>query len=371
MDLPVGSRTNISNQSDLTNCLSEVHIRLEYANITKAKVFLWMWSGAQNKVLGEPNEILEKTLVAAGDKYIDFEISDYLRAYLVNPPEASNTNQPTFAYNEIGNPTITGQGIFWQIVADVTTPTETTRYNFRTGFATLGHDRRYRNFTDTPIPFYNPNIHNYITQSIKLDTTVATATTINIFQVTNVVPTDANSRCSRDPYLIVFLNRKGLFEMFTPNGKCIASLKVESNTSNRSYRDASMIRHDLQHSKLKTNSNVTETFSINTGSLDESMVDVIEQLILSPKVYLIKFKGDKQTGLDVGITVDSTVVTSDSLTVTVDSTPITSDYLNYFKTHEQIPVIVTDSDFVRRTRINDKTEINYTLKLEETNNLIG
>lgn len=371
MDLPVGSRTNISNQNQITFCGSDVNLRLEYLNINYAKVYIWVWSGAQNKTLGEPNATLEKNLVSVGDKYIDFEVSDIIKSFLISPPDASNTDQPTFAYNEIGNPTVTGQGVFWQVIADVTTPTETTRYNFNTQFATLGYNKKYNNFTGTPLPFYNPKIHNYISQSIKLDTTVATANTANMFLVTEIVPTDANSRCSRDPYLIAYVNRKGMFEMFTPNGKCTSMLKIDSDVSNRAFRDATNINHDLQHSKAKTNISVLESFMINTGSLDESMVDIIEQIILSPKVYLVRFKGDLQTSEDVGVTVDSTIITVDTLTVTVDSTTVGIDDVGHYKTFQQIPVIVTDSDFGYKTRLNNKTDINYTLKLDETNNLIN
>jgi len=371
MELPVINRTNISSLDQITYCNSEVHLRLEYLAMKTATVYLWVWSGAQNKELGEPNQTLIKALVAPSDKYIEFDIAQLIQSYLINPPDASNTDQPTFLYNEIGNPTITGQGVFWQIVADITTDNGTTRYNFNTQFATLGYGKKFDNFTTTPQAWYNPNVHNYIAQNIKLNTTVATATTSNIIEVVPIVPTDANTRCSRDPYLIVFLNRKGLFEMFTPNGKVTVSQKIESSTSNRTFRDPSRINHNLTHSKLKSNVSVTESYMINTGNLFIFTNDEDLAIILSPKVYLIKFKGDKQTSADIGVTIDSTIISIDTLTITIDSETITSDYLNYFKTHEQMPVIVTDSDFVRKTRLNDKSSIDYTLKLEQTVNLIG
>jgi hypothetical protein len=37
-------------------------------------------------------------------------------SYLINPQTLLNTNQPTFAYNELSNPVITGQGVFWQVI---------------------------------------------------------------------------------------------------------------------------------------------------------------------------------------------------------------------------------------------------------------
>jgi hypothetical protein len=44
--------------------------------------------------------------------YINIEVADVIKAYLINPLNALNTNQPTFAYNELTNPVITGQVYF-------------------------------------------------------------------------------------------------------------------------------------------------------------------------------------------------------------------------------------------------------------------
>ena len=68
------------------------------------------------------------------------------------------------------------------------------------------------------------------------------------------------------------------------------------------------------------------------------------------------------------MTIDTTEVTIDDTNITIDSITIGDEYTGKFKTHQQIPVIVTDSDFTRKTRINDKVEIDYNIKLDETNN---
>jgi hypothetical protein len=56
-------------------------------------------------------------------------------------------------------------------------------------------------------------------------------------------------------------------------------------------------------SKLRELSEVVQSYSI-TGALTEDMNSTIEQIIYSPKVYLIKFKSDKQITSTVGLTID-------------------------------------------------------------------
>ena len=101
------------------------------------------------------------------------------------------------------------------------------------------------------------------------------------------------------------------------------------------------------------------------------MTSIIEELIYSPKVYLIRFKGDFELVTTVGITIDSTLVTIDSTLITIDSQTITAEYLGSFKTHQQISVVITNEDYTRKTRLNDKIAIDYNLKFEETNNKIS
>ncbi len=74
---------------------------------------------------------------------------------------------------------------------------------------------------------------------------------------------------------------------------------------------------------------------------------------------------------DVGITVDSTDVTVDNTTITADSTVITISDIGYYSTFVQIPVINTNNNFIRKTRINDKSSISYNLEFEQTNNYIN
>jgi hypothetical protein len=101
------------------------------------------------------------------------------------------------------------------------------------------------------------------------------------------------------------------------------------------------------------------------------MTSIIEELIYSPIVYLINFKGDFELVTTVGITIDNAIVSIDNTNISIDSQSITAEAIGFFKTHQQIPVIITDEDFTRKTRLNDRIAIDYNIKLDETNNKIN
>ena len=388
-NLEVIDRTAISTANKITFANSPIHLRIQNVaqnnSIKSVIAYLWIWNGAQNKILSSPNATLSKSKISVSDDYINFEVADIIKAYLINPLNALNTNQPTFAYNELTNPAITGQGVFWQIIADVTSAAGVERIVSSTKFATLGYRWNYEQnlvgnnsvspngaggFLETVNKWYNPSVHNYITQSFNLSTTVATSTTANVVTVSDVVPSTTWQRCSKEPVLIVFLNKLGLWEMFTTHGKVSVKTKIDAKTSSRSFRDPSKIDNSYTHSRMREVSEALQTYSINTGALTEDMNSTIEQIIYSPKVYLIKFKGDRQTVNTVGLTIDSTYVTIDNTNITIDTATVTNNGNGFFKTHQQIPVTVTDSDFGRKTRLNDKNQIDYTINFEETTSKI-
>jgi hypothetical protein len=387
--LPTGDRTLIDAANQITFCGSPIHLRLQNAagdaTIQSVFVYLWIWNGAQNKALTIPTRVLFKNKVSASDTYINFEIADFVRAFLETPDNALNTNQPNFAFNLFSEAAITGQGVFWQIVTDMTSTAGTVRNNYETNFSTLGYRWNYEQnalgnnglapngstgFLGAVNKWYSSKMSQYFTQSFNLTNLVAAANTANMITRTPVVPPAGFTRCAMDASLIVYINKLGLWDIFTPNGKITASSNIESIEQNKGYRDPSQVDNTYQHSKLRAGLDVTQSWVINTGSLTEDMINDIEQIIYSPKVYLIKFNGEIQEATTVGITIDSTLVTIDDTFITIDSETITSEFIGDYKAFEQIPVIVKDSDFTRKNRVNDKNTINYNIKFEETNNKI-
>jgi hypothetical protein len=98
-------------------------------------------------------------------------------------------------------------------------------------------------FLETVNKWYN---HQYIIilVNFNLSTTVGTATSANLVTVSDVVPPTQWIRCSKEPILIVFLNKLGLWEMFTSHGKVTVKNKIEA-TGRRSFRDPSKIDKQL------------------------------------------------------------------------------------------------------------------------------
>jgi hypothetical protein len=377
------TRTPIENETDISFCNSPIHLKiandLQDASIQSAFVYLWIWTGDQNKTLGQPTQVLYAEKISSNDNYINFEISEYVKAYLIAPDLAPNTNQPNFAYNELSDSVITGQGIFWQIIADVTSTGGTLRKNYRTSFATLGYRYDWEQSANIPyqsiLPFYpkywNPQIHNYFQQFFNFEVAVNDATTANIiFREDPFLPNEF-LRTALDPFLIVYLAKDGLFRCFTPNGKATFDNKIKRTESNLSFRNPSSIDNAYYHSKMTDNFEVEQTITINTGILEAEMVEEVRQIVLSPKIYLIDFLGDVQDNSTVGITIDDNFTSIDNLIISIDSMTVGANYLGYYKTHRQIPVILTDTDFQIKTRLNDKNKIDYNLKFEITTNLIN
>jgi len=371
-DLPIVNRMPIDGATKIKFCNSPLFLRHTIAGLeTSITVSLFIWTGIIKKPLSLANITLKKSKVSNSDNYISIEISDLIRPYI----------NPNFAYNRAAKPAITTQGVFLQAVIETNLGVKTFT---NTNFVTLGYRWNYEQniigdngvqnygasgFIATVEKWYNPKIHNYFFQDFDFTKTVDNATTENIIKYNAITPTKL--RCTQDPSLIVFINKLGLWETFTPHGKFTASSRITRQDTNVSHRDPSQVDNSFIHSRVSNALEVKQSYVINTGSLEDNMTSIIEELIYSPKVYLIRFKGDFELVTTVGITIDSTLVTIDSTLITIDSQTITAEYLGSFKTHQQIPVVITDEDFTRKTRLNDKIAIDYNLKFEETNNKIN
>jgi hypothetical protein len=378
--LSVGARTPINGSSYISFVNSPINIDFYNtdfdATIQKVTLYLWIWQGAQNRTLGSPNYILKKDKVSASDKRITLEISSLIKTTL----------NPIFVYNELTPPAIAGQATFYQWQVEVESEEVIEQSTGNTYLATLGYKwdyeqtyfasnngvARYGSFGfQMPVNLkFNPRIHDYQTQDFDFTKSVATATTDNLIIKTPITPTDAQEQCTRDSTLIVYLDKRGLFEMFTPHGKVVIDSKIENQITNKSYRSPNSVDNWFNPSKIKNSIDATQSFTINTGNLLEGDGQVIEEILLSPLVYLIRFKGDVNAVTTVGITIDDTFITIDDTVVTIDSVTVTDEKIGQFSIHQQIPVVVTDSAFLRKTRLNDKVEINYTIKMETTTNKI-
>lgn len=363
--------TPIDNLNRVDFVGSAKHINITHtSSFDKATIKLWVWSGALDTPYvtdSAPTTILAKSKVSITDTYITFEIGDYISPHI----------NPTVLFDS--SITSSTEGVFYQYQVEieylgvvVATQTIKTRY------ATLGYNWDYEGedtftynrgsygFVTTNInKYYSPYI-NYSKGTINLSGSTNTST-----MVTREIdiPDPSFVRCSKEPYLIRYLNKQGLWDDFTPAGKVIVPNKISRESYTKSFRNPLNINVETDHQTVDFNINSKQSYIINTGSLKEDMGMLVEEILYSPKVYLIQFKGDIATleGF-TPITVDTTLYSVDTTLISADSSVSgIGEYLNY----RQIPVTVTDTDFTRKTRISDKNKIGYNIKFEEGSDKIN
>jgi len=171
--------------------------------------------------------------------------------------------------------------------------------------------------------------------------------------------------------LIAYVNRLGVWDTFTPFGKFVESIDTKRDEYSNSFRNPLNVNSQIQHLQQTGSAKGVRKFQINTGLLDERNNYQVREIIQSSKRYLVIFENDVFEAESIGLTVDSTIVSVDNTEITADSVTVTSDDLGNYSTFTQIPVKCLTKDFVKKTKLNDKSSISYTLEFEETNNFIN
>lgn len=371
--------TAINSEGQIYLANSPIHIRLNNLakdiNIQSAVMELYIWSGNLNAPPLTANFTYKSTKVSAKDNYIAFQISEQISSFI---------NNTKFVWNSGENPPmISGEGVFFQIKyqIDNETPVE-----LPTCFATNGYRFDIEQVGDIsgaidgqpylgllPINYNDRNFCEsikYFKREFDLTRTIGNCTSESIIK--SIPQTITNGQCQRGGrYLVVYLNRHGLFDYFTPFGKATKQIKVEAETNIRLYRNPKGINNSVVHSKKRSIESTEQSFSINTGYLDETMIEQIEEVIYSPLVYLINFSGATFDVSQIGVTVDSTLITIDSTLYTADNTVITANDVGFYSDYKQIPVTNENNDFAFKSRQFDKGKINYDLTFKSTTDKIN
>lgn len=378
----------ITNLSQVAFCNSPVVIRIDLltdfpayvpSNIN-TRIRLQLTTFDIDDTLNEVNShvyTLDKARVSSDDKYVSFEIQDYLKNDLVRKENLNNVDFPVLLYHNTSLPYVQGMCLFYRYsyyAYDETT--SVAAINVTDKVATLGYRWRNEqnpfygsfignangfNVQETPIKKYAELIPYYAKQDFVFG---INRTSNNFIVTTQVIPTE--TICVKEPLLFIYLDRNGLFQYLTSVGKIVINDETKRQESAKVFRDSAMINTESTHFKNTSIEEVFQAYTVNTGVLDQSMNALIEELIYSSKIYIVRFFGDKFTTAQVGITVDNDIITVDNETITVDSDTITVGDVGYYSTYLQVPVTCVDSDFVKRTLINDKRDISYTLKFKET-----
>lgn len=383
MPLATPTLTNIDSKSKIFLAESPIHFNFQNvatdASIQKVTVEVYIWRGFQTANLPTTPTVVFNNIkkISPHDNYIAIELHNEIKAFITS--SNLNKNNPQWAYNTTDKATTAGEGVYFHIVYKV--DNESVK-QLGTYFATTGYrysfeqkGGMYQTVTDVEtFRRYAKNIR-YDNCKINLTTVAATSqsgTGANgMINQVDVTPALRETQTGV-PCLIAYVNRLGLWDTFTPFGKFVESIETKRDEYSNSFRNPLNVNSQIQHLQQTGSAKGVRKFQINTGLLDERNNYQIREIIQSSKVYLVIFDGSRIfTSVTIGLTVDSTQVTADNTTITADATTVTVNDLGNYSSFTQIPVKILTKDFVKKTKLNDKSSISYTLEFEEVNNFIN
>jgi hypothetical protein len=382
MALATPALTNIDTKAKIFFAQSPIHFNfandLNDATIAAVTVEVYIWRGSQTANLPAAPSIVFNDVrkISPEDNYIALEFHNEIKAFIAS--SNLNQNNPQFAYNTTAPATTSGEGVYFHIVYKVDTDTVKQlgtffatsgyRYSFeqKGGYYTTYEDvPAFRKFAESII--YDRNAINLLTVAA----TSQSGTGAN-GMITQTALTPAPRKLQTGvKCLIAYVNRLGVWDTFTPFGRFVESIDTKRDEFSSTFRNPLQINSQIQHLKQSGSPKGRRKFQINTGLLDENNNYQVREILQSGKIYLIIFGGDVFTTVQTGLTVDSTIVSVDNTTITVDSDTVTAADLGFYSTFVQIPVNNSATNFLKKTRLNDKSSISYTLEMEETNNFIN
>lgn len=382
MPLATPTLNNIDSKAKIFLAESPIHFNfkndLNDASIQKVSVEVYIWRGFQTADLPATPTLVFNNIkkISPHDNYIAIELHNEIKSYITS--SNLNKNNPQWAYNNTDTATTAGEGVYFHIVYKV--DNESVK-QLGTYFATTGYrysfeqkGGMYSTFNDIEtFRRYAKNIR-YDNCTINLTTVAATSqsgTGINgVISQVEVTPSLREAQTGVS-CLIAYVNRLGLWDTFTPFGKFVESIDTKRDVYSNSFRNPLNVNSQIQHLQQSGSAKGFRKFQVNTGLLDERNNYQVREIIQSSKIYLVIFENDVFQATSIGLTVDSTKVTADNTTITADSGNITSSDLGNYSTFTQIPVKNLTSSFVKKTKLNDKSSISYTLEFEEVNNFIN
>jgi len=329
---------------------SPFYQRLQYttAPFTHIRVKIWYWTGGllypyEDEVA--PNIILYKEKINPTDNAILFEIADYVKGGF----------SPEFAYTTSGDGTSDNVVFFkyeYDIINNPLNLSNITPLYTGTSNTFLGTQGWNWNWEANNNYNYNPLGMSFGFQETVLPTKkygvsmrflkpyldLGQEISDYVLSYGPYTPPTNQLVCAKEPWLIVYLNKDGFWDYFTPTGKVSISNQFKKEKYTKALSRPDLFNNRTDHLIVQYNNEVGTEITVNTGLLKEKEGQYIEEILYSPKVYLIEFKKTLTSGL----------------------------YNNFL----QRAVIVEDSDFGRKTRLNDKNKISYNIKFKETTNKI-
>ena len=96
--------------------------------------------------------------------------------------------------------------------------------------------------------------------------------------------------CLSDPIHVVFINRQGVWDTYTLDRKALESKSVDRKTYDTGLITDTSILGLLSSNRRKViyDQQITETMNVSTWYLEDNDKQIIEDLFMSPEVYIIK-----------------------------------------------------------------------------------
>ncbi len=374
--------TNISQKSQFYFAQSPIHFELKNeagdASIQSVTVEVYIWRGLQTANLPTTPQVVFNNIkkISPADNYIAIELHNEIKAFISS--SNLNKNNPQWAYNATSSSSSVGEGVYFHIVYKV--DTESIK-QLGTYFATTGYrydfeqnGLGYTTYQDAETFRKYANSINYDAFNFNLATDKATSqsgTGTNGMIIQNVVNPSVRQVQTGVKCLIAYVNRLGLWDVFTPFGKFTEAIDTKRDEFASTFRSPMTVNSQIQHLKQTGAPKGTRKFTVNTGLIDERNNYQVREILQSSKLYLVIFENDVFLNTSIGITVDSTTITVDNTAITVDSDTVTTGNLGFYSKFTQVPVKNNTTSFLKKTRLNDKSSISYTLEFESTNNFIN
>ena len=352
---------------------SPKHIRVDFGGLTysvdEVSLRLWVWKGELNQPYTDasaPNFILRNNRASIADNYIEFDLAPYVESLI--DPKAS------FNYDVLAS----DEGVYYKYEYDTFYAGIKSSVNnsSETRFATLGYNWNYEgeasaSYNYGSFGFLDTTVNKYYYSAI-----VYKDATFNISGVTNTnsmitrTVHSVNPKylvCTSQPVIIIYLNKKGLWDSFSITGRFDISNKITRETYDRGTRNPAGINRSNFHTTNIHSVDYRETYVLNTGIITEEQGQLIEEILASKKIYLIIFQGPLNPYVVGGVTADSTKITADNAIITVDNEGINSTTTKFY----QQPVVVSQDSFDRKSRYLDKSKISYCIKFDSANSKIN
>jgi hypothetical protein len=338
---------NIDSKDKIFFAQSPIHFNLQNedadASIQKATIEVYIWRGFQEADLPTTPNIVFNNIskISPDDNYIAIEISNEIKAFITS--SNLNKNNPQWSYNTTSNPTTSGEGVYFHIVYKVDAESDkqlgtyfaTTGYRYN--FEQLGGN--YTTYQDAEIIRKYAKAINYAAYDFNLETIVEDSYSgrgANGMIWENTINPSIKETQTGVKSIIAYVNRLGLWDVFTPFGKFTESIETKRDEFSSSFRNPLSVNAQIQHLKQTGAPKGTRKFSINTGLLDEKNNYQVRELLQSSKLYLVIFSDDVFLTPQIGITIDSTDVSIDNTSITIDSDTVTEANIGFYSKFVQI-----------------------------------